>query len=140
MADGLYDQFMVIGLRQPGHADRANHPGTLENVRETAAVRSIFTLGQQELLFDAFALALQQLAQVERAVSKAIDQPDLALDPFVIVCTGARPAGVEKLLFAAPDIDGDGEFVLNGILHQPAADLPGGILIKSGKLQLLLFN
>ena len=131
---------MVVSLRQPGHADCANHPGALEHDRETAAVWGVFAFGQQELLLDGFALGLQQPAQVKRAMSHAIDQPDLAFDPFIVVSAGTRTAGVEKLLFAALNVDCDGEFILDGILYQPATDLPGGILIKSGKLQLLLFH
>jgi len=108
MADRRYHHFMVICLRQPGDSEGAKHAGALEQDRETAAVRGKFALGQQESLFDALALALQNLAQVERAVPQAVNQPDLALTPFIVVSAGARPAGVEKLLFAAADVDDDG--------------------------------
>src|ERR1700690_228113 len=93
-----------------------------------------------ELLLDALALALQQLAHIKRTMSKAVDQSHFAFDPFIVVRAGARPAGMEKLLFAAPDIDGDGEFILDGMFHQPAADLPGGLFVEGAELQLLLFQ
>ena len=73
-------------------------------------------------------------------MSKAVDQSHLAIDPFIVVRAGARSAGMEKLLFAAPDVDGDGEFVLDGIFHQPVADLPGGLFVEEAELQLLLFQ
>ena len=34
---------------------------------------------------------------------KAVHKPDFAFDPFVIIGAGPRAAGVEKLVFAAPD-------------------------------------
>jgi hypothetical protein len=35
---------------------------------------------------------------------------------------------MEKLAVAAPDVDGDGEFIFDGMFDQPAANLPGGVL------------
>ena len=139
MADRRYAHFMIIGLRQPGDGDGANHAGAFEQDQETAAVRGKFAFGQQESLFDALTLALQNLAQVKRTVPAAVDQPDLVLDSFIVVVTGTWAAGMEKLLFAAADIDGDGQFILDGLFHQPTADLRGGLFVEGAESQLLFF-
>ena len=62
------------------------------------------------------------------------------LDPFIVIGAGARPAGAEKLRLAAPDVDGDGQFILDGIFHQPTADLPGGVFVEGAELELLFFK
>ena len=72
-------------------------------------------------------------------VPKAVHKPDFAFDPFVIISARPRPAGVEKLVFAAPDVDGDREFVFCGVFYQPTTDLPGSILVEADKLKLLFF-
>jgi len=73
-------------------------------------------------------------------VPKAVHKPDFAFDPFVIISACPRSAGVEKLVFAAPDVNGDREFVFCRVFYQPATDLPGSVLAKAGKLKLLLFQ
>lgn len=72
-------------------------------------------------------------------MAKPFDEAYFAFDPFVVVRAGARPTGVEELMVAALNIDGDGELVVDGVFNKPGPDLPSGVFVKVGKLELLFF-
>jgi hypothetical protein len=44
---------------------------------------------------------------------------------------------VKELMFAKPDVNRDGEFILDGVFNQPTTDCPGGLFVEGSELKLL---
>ena len=130
---------MVFFLRESRDGDRPNHACAFYNNREAAAMRGELAFRDAIGLFDGFAFVFKQLPHVERAVTESIHQSYLALDPLVVVRSGAGHAVMEELLLSTGDVDGDGEIFAHGSFHHLSSDLPGGRLIKAGELKFLFF-
>ena len=70
------------------------------------------------------ALGAEAGADQVGGLAVALDDPALAVDPGVVVGRRARQRGVEELLAAAADVDGDRGLALAGQLHQQRAQRP----------------
>ncbi len=140
LAQHRHDEPVVLELRQPGHRDDAHWPDAADHQRERATMRRVL-LGRQAVLLGQRGPAVAaDLAQVERAVAEARDDPGLPDHPRVVVRGRPGKRRMEELLAAAADVDDHGQVATPGLLDERDTQPPGVVVVEAVQLQLGLLG
>src|ERR1017187_8590755 len=119
-------QPVILSLGQSGHGDGPDDWAvTAQAQRKRPSVRRVAVRGEPRRLLEGRALHPKALSHQVGARRVTLDDTPLAVDPGVVVRARAGQRGVEHLLDAAADVDGDRCLPLPGALDQERAETPG---------------
>jgi hypothetical protein len=129
---------VVVGLGEPGDGDDADDPDVGDPDGERPAVRGVVGGVDAECGAEDLALGGEAPSDEVGRGPEAFDDADLAGDPGVVVGGAAGQGGVEELLAAAADVDGDGQVAAGGEVDEQAAEVPGVGVVEAGEDEALL--
>ena len=129
---------MVFALGESGDGDGADDSGSDDVDGEAASVSGVVGVGKVVAVGEGAVGLLEEEADgVGRAV-EAGDYVDLALDPALVVRSGAGECGVEELLVRlaeAADVDDDALVAGEGEVAKGEAEMPSVVVVEGGEAE-----
>ena len=117
-------EVVIVLLRQPRDADRADDGAAGDPDRHDATVRGVLARVEPRVGVEVAAVGPERLAHEHRRVPEAQGHAVLALEPAVVVGRGAGQRRVEDPLRAEPDRDRHGEPALCRRRAEPDPERP----------------
>jgi hypothetical protein len=137
-AEGFDDEVVVFALSESGDSNGADDAGAGDVDGEASAVGCVVGLGEVVTVAEGAVGLLKGEADGVRRAMEAGDDVGFALDPALVVRSGAGKGRVEELLVRlaeAADVDHDGLFAREGKLADAEAETPGGVVVEAGEAE-----